>query len=94
MTISLIEDIRPVTDLKRDALSIVRQVRRTGRPVVLTAEGKADVVVMDARMYEEHLKAMNLSRLLVEGEADIAAGRVRPMRSFLREFKRGKKISR
>ena len=94
MVLSLTEDIRPVTDLKRDALGVVRQVRKTGRPVVLTSDGRADVVLMDAKMYEGHLKAINLHKLLTEGERDIAEGRVRPLREFLREFKRAKKVSR
>ncbi len=94
MVLSLTEDIRPVTDLKRDALGVVRQVRKTGRPVVLTSDGRADVVLMDAKMYEGHLKAINLHTLLAEGERDIAEGRVRPLREFLREFKRAKKVSR
>jgi hypothetical protein len=48
---------------------------------------------MDAKTYEKHLRAANLSRLLVPAEADIAAGRVRSARSFLKEFKSARKIS-
>jgi hypothetical protein len=49
---------------------------------------------MDAKMFEEHLEAKHLAALLAEGEADIEAGRVRPMRAFLREMKHGKIVSR
>lgn len=93
MSIHLMEDIRSVTDLKRRTREILDQVRRTQRPVVLTVNGKADAVLMDATTYERHLKAKNLAMLLLAAEDDIAQGRSRPIRSFLREFKNARKIS-
>jgi prevent-host-death family protein len=48
MSLSFSEDVKPVADFERDPLKIVRQVHDTGRPVVLTVKGKADVVVVDA----------------------------------------------
>ena len=90
----LIDDIRSVTELKRKTREILNQVRETGRPVVLTVNGKADAVLMDARTFEKHLSASNAARLLAPAEDDARAGRTRSMRSFLREFKRARKISR
>jgi len=93
MPINLVEDIRSVTDLKRHTREILEQIRQTRRPVVLTVNGKADAVLIDAKTYEKHLRASNLSRLLLPAEEDIAAKRTRPMRSFLKEFKRARKVS-
>jgi prevent-host-death family protein len=90
----LTTDIRSVTELKRNTKEILAHVHETGRPVVLTVNGKADAVLMDVRTYEEHLRASNLARLLAPAEADVASGRTRPMRSVLKEFKRARKISR
>ena len=92
MSLNLLEDIRSVTDLKRKTREILQQIHRTGRPVILTVNGKADAVLIDARTYEKHLAAFNLARLLSEGEDDIAAGRVRDARTVLREFKNAHKI--
>ena len=93
MAIELTEDIRSVTDLKRNTRQILDQIHRTGRPVVLTVNGRADAVLLDAKTFEKHLKASNMAKLLAAGEEDIAAKRVSPMRSFLREFKNAHKIS-
>lgn len=93
MSINLTEDIRSVTDLKRHTREILQQIRQTGRPVVLTVNGKADAVLMDAKTYEKHLKASNLSRLLAAAEEDVTVGRTRPMRQFLKEFKNARKVS-
>jgi prevent-host-death family protein len=93
MTMKLIDDIRSVTDLKRNTREILSQVRQTGRPVILTVNGKADAVLMDAKTYEQHLSASNLAKLVAPAEDDVRSGRTRPIRTFLREFKRVRKIS-
>lgn len=92
MAISLTEDIRPMSEFKRNTRRVLNHMHKTGRPVILTVNGKADAVLIDAKTYEKHLKASNLARLLAEGEADIAAGRTREMGEVLREFKHGHKI--
>lgn len=93
MSMNFTEDIRSVTDLKRHTRDILQQLHRTGRPVVLTVNGKADSILIDAKTYEKHLKASNLSKLLLPAEQDVVAKRTRPFRSFLKEFKRARKIS-
>ncbi len=86
------EDIRSVTDLKRNTREILDHLHATGRPVILTVNGRADSVLLDVRVYEKHLQAVNLSKLIVTAEQDVEKGRTRPARDFLKEFKRAKKI--
>jgi len=93
MSIHITEDIRSVTDLKRKTREILDWIHQTGRPLVLTVNGKADAVILDAKTFEKHLRASNMSRLLIPAEEDITSKRTRPMRSFLREFKSARKIS-
>jgi prevent-host-death family protein len=93
MAMHISEDIRPFADLEHNPNELLRQLRATGRPIVLTIKGKADAVLMDAKTYEKHLRAANMLRLLAPAEDDIAAGRVRSVRSFLKEFKNPRKIS-
>ena len=85
------EDIRSVTDLKRNTRDILDHLHATGRPVILTVNGKADSVLLDVRVYEKHLQAGNLAKLLAPAERDVESGRTRPARTFLKEFKRAKK---
>ncbi len=92
MSISLAEDIRSVTDLKRHTREILDQIHQTGRPVVLTVNGRADSVIIDVKVYEKQLNAMNLARLLSEAEAEISSGQTRPARTFLAEFKNARNI--
>lgn len=92
MAFSLTKDIRSVTELKRNTKEIIDQVNETGRPVVITVNGKPDVVIIDARVFEEKIKLRNLSLLLETAEKDIAAGRTRSTSKFFKEFKNAKKI--
>jgi prevent-host-death family protein len=93
MSMSLAEDVKTIQELKAHPLKILNHVRKTGRPVVITTEGKPDVVILDADSFERRLKVFNLSRLLAEAEVDVKAGRVRPAKVFFDEFCRAKKIS-
>ena len=73
---------------------IFNQLHQTGRPVIVTVNGKPDIVLLDAAVFDKQMKAINLSNLLAEAEKDIRAGHVRPMRAFLKSFKNAKKIPR
>jgi prevent-host-death family protein len=86
MSLNPSEDIRSVTDLKRKTKVILNHVHRTKRPVVLTVNGEANAVLMDTKTYEKHLRASNMTRLLVQVEEDVVTERTRSM-SFQKEFK-------
>ncbi len=90
--ISPSEDIRSVTDLKRNTRDILDHLHATGRPIILTVNGRADSVLLDVRVYERQIQAANLAKLIVPAEQDLEKGRTRPARDFLKEFKRVKKI--
>ena len=49
MAISLTEDIRSVAELERNTQQILDDMHKTGRPVILTVNGKADAVLIDAK---------------------------------------------
>jgi prevent-host-death family protein len=93
MTLSITEDIRSITDLKRNTNAILEQIHRTKRPVVLTVNGKAEAVLLAAKEYERIANAFNLLKLLIPAEEDISNNRYKDARSFFKEFKGGKKIS-
>lgn len=47
------KDITPLTEFKRDAARLIAQIKETGRPQILTVNGKPSVVVMDAAAWQE-----------------------------------------
>lgn len=46
------EDVRPLTDLKTKTASVIEQVRRTRRPVLLTRRGRGMAVLLDLSEFE------------------------------------------
>lgn len=59
--INLTEDIHTLTTFKRNSSDMMKRLRKTGRPPVLTVKGKAKAVVLDASSYQEvaeHLDAI------------------------------------
>lgn len=75
-------DIHSLTDFKRNTAGYLSQLRQTGEPVVLTVNGKAELVVQDARSYQrlhdlaERLETIQAVR---EGLASADRGEGRPM---------------
>ena len=91
MIISLSEDIKTMTEFEKHPERIAKQIHDTGRPVVIMKDGKADLVILDVASYEHQLRVKNLAELLAEGEADIKAGRTRPIEEFFEEMSVAKK---
>ncbi len=48
-----LENIYPLTDFKRNAKAFVDRIKATKSPVVLTVNGKAEVVLQDAVAFQE-----------------------------------------
>ena len=92
MAFSITDDIRSITDLKRNTNSVLKQIHQTKRPVILTVNGKAEAVLVDAKEYEKTTSAFNLLKLLIPAEEDVKEGRYLEARDFFGEFKRGKNI--
>ena len=60
MALSITEDIRSITELKRNTNDVIKHAHKTKRPVVLTVNGKAEAVVLDAGEYEKMASAFSL----------------------------------
>ena len=52
-------DIHSLSRFKRDTAKLIRQMKKTGKPVVLTVNGKAELVVQDAVSYQKLLEAQD-----------------------------------
>ena len=61
----LARDIMSLSTFKRDSNKVMRQMKKTKQPVVLTVNGKAELVVQDAESYQ-HLLELKERRDVVE----------------------------
>ena len=72
------QDIRPLTEFKRDTARFVSRLKDTGRPSVLTVNGRPELVVMDARAWQdvqEQLEYASAVAGIRKGLDDVNAGR-------------------
>lgn len=89
--LNLGEDIHPLTEFKRNTTGLVKQMKKTRRPVVLTVNGKAELVVQDANSYQrmlERLDRLEAVEAIRQGLEDVEEGRVRDARSALEELRK------
>ena len=85
----LTRDIQSLSVFKRDTAKFLKQMRKTGQPIVLTVNGKAAAVVHDPDGYQEYLKAKERQEVIDgirRGMDDVKAGRTRPAEEFFDEF--------
>lgn len=75
--IDVTQDIRTLTDFKRQTTDMIRQLKRSGRPVVLTVKGKAEAVVMDASTYQRLAERLSAIEGISRGLAQARKGKGR-----------------
>lgn len=73
-------DIRSLSDFKRNTSELLERLKKTGNPLVLTINGKAELVVQDAKAYEDLLDRVQTIESIQRGRADVKAGHTSPAR--------------
>lgn len=95
-SMKLTRDIQSLSTFKRDTAKIVRQLKKTGQPVVLTVNGKAELVVQDAESYQKLLEAQDRMEAIEgirRGLDSMKRNAGKPAEKFFREFFAEKGIS-
>ena len=84
-TVDISRDIHSLTDFKKKTSEFVEQMKRTGEPVVLTINGKAELVVQDAAAYQR-LREIAQEAAILEGISqgleEMEAGRTASLDDF------------
>jgi antitoxin YefM len=76
VALDLEADIQPVSDFRANASAMLKQVRETGRPLVLTQRGRGAAVLLDIGAYHGLLDELEELRDVHRALADVAEGRV------------------
>lgn len=94
---NLSRDIHSLTDFKKNTPDFLKQLKDTGEPVVLTINGKAELVVQDAASYQRLLELAEGAKVLEgirRGLEDVAAGRTEPIADAFAEIRRDLNLPR
>lgn len=71
-----IDAIEPVTVLKTRSVDLIRRARDSGRPVIITQNGKATAVLQDVESYQRERQVLLLLKYLARGDQDYRESRV------------------
>lgn len=83
------KDIQSLTTFRRRSGVLLKQLRKSKRPVVLTVKGKAAAIVQDAEAYQRLLDIAaraDMEEGIRQGLDEARKGRVRPAREFFDDF--------
>ena len=86
-----VQDIRSLTDFQRNTKAHLKRLKSTGRPAVLTVNGRAELIVQDAAAFEDMLDAI---RGVQRGLDEMKKGRGEPARKVLDRIRAKHKIPR
>lgn len=95
--LNLKTDIQSLTDFKRSTLKFIKQMKKTGNPLVLTVNGKAELIVQDAHSYQRMLERIAHAEEVAairKGLDEFERGEGRPAREALAELRQKHGLSR
>jgi len=72
----LSQDIKPISYLKAKTADVIKSVNDNQRTIFITQNGEAKAIIQDIRTYENTQNTLNLLKLIIQSETDIAQGRV------------------
>jgi prevent-host-death family protein len=87
--LDIANEVQSLADFKRHSADTLKRMKESGNPVVLTVNGKAELVIQDAAAYQRLValaERAEMREFLNEAKADADAGRTVPAREFLQSL--------
>ena len=84
-------EICTLAEFRQEAEEHANRVLETRQPLILTANGKPNLVLLDAESYGQMLEAIDYAEAVEgirQGLEDVAQGRTRPAAEFFAEMRR------
>jgi prevent-host-death family protein len=86
-----LKDIESLTAFKRNTNEYVKKIKKSGTPLVLTVNGKAEIVVQDAESYQRMLEVLDRAETIEavrEGLESVRQGRTMSLDQFDKEMRK------
>jgi prevent-host-death family protein len=77
----------PISDLRQDAAKVLKQVRESREPLIITQRGRAAAVMLSVESFERSERDKEILRLLARGEREIASGKGFDLETVMAEAK-------
>ena len=86
--IDVTQDIHSMTTFKRNSSGLMKRIRKTGRPIVLTVKGKAEAVLLSAAAYQDIAHHLDAVAGIRRGLAQAKKGQGRPVDEVFDDLER------
>jgi prevent-host-death family protein len=82
-----LDRIKPISYFKANAAEMLRELRESGEPYVITQNGEAAAVLIGAKEYDMMRDSMLMVQLVTMSEEDVKAGRTMTIDDAFRKVK-------
>jgi len=89
--IDITQDIQPLTTFRNNSVRMMKQLKKTGRPIILTVNGKPEAIVQSVESYQRLVDIAaqgSVTEAIRQGRADVAAGRTLPVEKAFSKFQK------
>jgi antitoxin YefM len=87
MELNIKEQIRPVSDFRKDTAQMLKKLKENHHPIILTQRGRSVAVIVDVDTYESLDYENRLRQAYAEGIRDSEQGRTFPHEKVMKEVR-------
>ncbi len=84
----LSNSVKSVSFLKNNTAEILKNIGKSGQPLIITQNGEATAVLQDIKSYEELVDSLALLKILALGQKDIEEGRIKSAKGAFGDIKK------
>ncbi len=80
------KDIHSLTEFEHNSSALIKQLQETGQPLILTVDGTAQAVVLNAKAYQQLIELADRARSLTSIQKsleEIEQGKTQPIEQAL-----------
>ncbi|MGI9279986.1 MAG: type II toxin-antitoxin system Phd/YefM family antitoxin [Endozoicomonas sp.] len=81
------DQIKPVSYLKKNTSAVINEVRENRQPMVITQNGEASAVILDADSYQQQQELLALLKILATGQQQVEQGDTSSADDFFNKLK-------
>lgn len=88
MTFNIKENIRPVSDFRKETAQMIKKLKETHLPIILTQRGRSVAVILDVDAYEKLEYEHRFRSSYAQGAKELEEGKAIPHGEAMRDLDR------
>lgn len=84
----LSDSVKSVSYLKDNTADILKNLRKSNEPLIITQNGEATAVLQDIKSFEKMMGSIALLKILALGQKDLEEGRFKPAKKAFKDIRK------